>query len=78
MIATMTKQETLDWLTKTLGAFATLATVWVVLHLTASVTNPFGLVSSLAGLAFLSMMVALLANLVVASSLLRRRETASR
>lgn len=63
---------------KTLGAFGALAVVWVVLHLTASVANPFGVVSLLAGIAFLSMMVALLANLVVASSLLWRREPASK
>lgn len=77
MIVTMTKQETLDWLAKTLGAFGTFAAVWVILYLTANVVDPLGLVSSLAWIAFLSMMVALLANLVVASSLLRWRETAS-
>lgn len=66
-----------DRLIKTLGAFGIFSVIWVVLHLTANVANPFGLVSLLAGVAFLSMTIALLANLVVASSLLRQPETAS-
>lgn len=59
-------------LIKTLGAFGTFAAIWVLLDLTAGVVNPLGLVSLLAGIAFLSAAIALLANLVVASSLLWR------
>jgi fatty acid desaturase len=58
-------------LIKTLGAFTIFASIWVVLYHIASVIDPLGLISSLAAIAFLSAAVALLANLVVASSLLR-------
>lgn len=66
-----TRQEIADRIMKTLGAFAILATVWITLDLTASVVDPFGVISLLAGVSFLLVAIALLANLVVASSLLR-------
>lgn len=74
---TTNRQVIADRLIKTLGAFGSLAAVWVILYLTASVVDPLGLVSLLAWIVFLAMMIALLANLVVASSLLRQPETAS-
>lgn len=74
---TTSRRTIANRLIKTLGAFGTFAAIWVLLDLTAGVVDPLGLVSLLAGVAFLSAAVALLANLVVASSLLRWRETAS-
>lgn len=65
------KQKTIDRLMKSLGAFVALAVIWVVVDLTANVVNPFGLLSLLAGLLFLLTLTALLAIVVVASSLLR-------
>ena len=72
MTAMKTKQETLDWLMKSLGAFTTFAVIWVVLDLLADVVNPFGLLSFLAGISFLSALVALFGILVGAGAFLRR------
>lgn len=69
---TKTRREIADQLQTTLGAFGVFTIVWVLLHLTADVINPFGLLSLLAGVSFLSAIVALLALIIVASSLLRR------
>jgi hypothetical protein len=56
----------------TLGTFVTLAVLWAVLHQLADVIDPFGMVSLLAGVSFLSAIVALLSVIIVASSLLGR------
>lgn len=66
------RQKIADRLITSLGAFVTLAVLWVALHQTANVVDPFGVVSLLAGVSFLSAIVALLSVIVVASSLLRR------
>lgn len=66
-----TRRKIANRLIKTLAAFTISAVIWVVLYHIASVIDPLGLISSLAAIAFLSAAVALLANLVVASSLLR-------
>jgi hypothetical protein len=71
MMSTKSKQETIDLLMKSLGAFTALAVAWVVLDLVAGAVNPFGAISLLAALAFLSAMVSLFGVLAVASTLLR-------
>lgn len=65
------RQNVADRLITTLGTFVSLAVAWIVLHLTADVIDPFGLLSLLAGVSFLLAIVALLGVLVVAGSLLR-------
>lgn len=67
-----TRRKIADRRITSLGAFATLAVVWVVLELTARVADPFGVLSLLAGASFLSTLIALFGVIVVASSLLRR------
>ncbi len=71
MMSTKSKRETIDLLMKSLGAFTALAVAWVVLDLTAGVVNPAGIVSLLAGGAFLFAVLTLVAFIVVASSLVR-------
>lgn len=68
---TKTRREIADQLQTTLGAFGVFTIVWVLLHLTAEIIDPFGLLSLLAGASFLSAVGALLVLIVVASSLLR-------
>lgn len=67
-----TRRKIADQLQTTLGAFGAFTIVWGLLYLIAEVIDPFGLLSLLAGVFFLSAIVALLALFVVASSLLRR------
>lgn len=67
-----TRREIADQLQTTLGAFGAFIIAWGLLYLIADIFDPFGLLSFLAGVSFLSAIVALLALLVVASSLLRR------
>lgn len=69
---TKTRRKIADQLQTTLGAFGAFTIVWGVLYLIAEVVDPFGLLSLLASVFFLSAIVALLALFVVASSLLRR------
>ena len=64
-----TKRETIDWLTKSLGAFVALAVVWVVLDLIAGATN-IGLLSFFAGITFLLALIAMASVVYVAGSLL--------
>lgn len=71
MRVAMTKRETLDWLTKFLGAFVTLAVVWVGLDSAANVVDPLGLFSFFAGLALLAALIALLGIVIAASKILR-------
>jgi hypothetical protein len=67
-----TRREIADQLQTTLGAFGVFIIAWGLLYLIADVFDPFGLLSLLAGASLLAAIVALLALLVVASSLLRR------
>lgn len=68
---TKNRQQIADQLQTALGAFGLFTIGWVVLERVATVADPFGLLSLLAGASLLSAIVALLALVAVASSLLR-------
>lgn len=63
------KQETVDTIVKSLGAFVALAFVWGILNLLSGVVNPFGLLSVLATISFL-LTVAALCYVVISSGTL--------
>ena len=69
-----TKQEIdeiVEYITKSLGAFAVLAIVWVALDSLAAVTNA-GLLGFFAGIAFLAALGAMIAVIVLAGYLLTK------
>lgn len=59
----VTQHRTVDWLTRSLGAFVALTVAWVIMNLLSRVINPLGIVSLVSALLLLFGAVVALAAL---------------